>query len=260
MGDPTQVVGKRYGAWLIDGVIYFVLNTVIVRLLGTSAMRIDEVTDLGSATPEMFCDAYNRFNDGFCIASSNSATVIRNSQTGLLVFAALFVVFCVVQGVLGGSLGKRAVGLRIVKRDGSIAGIGASFIRTFAWIIDALPCIPLVGMITMATSKGHRRVGDMAAGTFVVAANRVGQPIVLPGEPGYGRLPNGAFPGGGPVGSTPWQQASSAAGYGAGSSSGYEADTPTWDAARNTYIKYDSAQSAWLELDTRTNEWGPIST
>lgn len=270
VGDPTDVTGKRLGAWLIDGVIYVVLSNVLTAVLGLGSFATRQITDLGNIPPETFCASWRAANDGICIASEDSVLLVDDPYGGLVVFAGLFILFCVVQGVLGGSLGKLAVGLRIVKRDGSQAGIGASFARTLMWIVDAIPCIPLVGLITMSTSKGHRRVGDMVAGTFVVPASHVGQPVILPGEPGYGRIPTGQAPWGGAPGTT--THGTPPAGYditglppatfGPGTSSEpqYEADTPSWDAARNTYIKYDSTRAAWLELDQATNQWVPIST
>lgn len=274
--DPTDVTGKRVGAWVIDGVIYTVLANILGAIFGTAVFKSYDLTGVSSG--DRFCDVWRQTNSGFCTASNETAFTVVDFEKFVILFLGLFIAYCVVQGLLGGSLGKLSMGLRIVKRDGSQAGIGASFIRTAMWIVDSLPCVPLVGLITLLSSKGHRRVGDMAAGTYVVSANQVGHPVILPGEAGYGRIPPGAhpgaygvpqtnpiqtyIPGGGtdpfgqpfdtPPASTPSQAPTT--------SSQYEADAPTWDVARNTYIKYDSAQSAWLELDQATQLWKPIST
>jgi hypothetical protein len=89
----------------------------------------------------------------------------------------------VLAGIAGGSIGKLAFGLRVVKKDtGKIAGVGPNIVRSLLWIVDGQPCgIPLVGLITGLTTKGHRRVGDMAAGTLVLRASAVGVPPVVPG-------------------------------------------------------------------------------
>jgi uncharacterized RDD family membrane protein YckC len=41
-------------------------------------------------------------------------------------------------------------------------------------IIDGLPVLYLVGIITIAASKNHQRVGDMAAATTVSYASKDG--------------------------------------------------------------------------------------
>ena len=47
--------------------------------------------------------------------------------------------------------------------------------------MDGFLCGPLVGGITMLSSSGNRRVGDMAAKTFVVRASQVGHPVPVGG-------------------------------------------------------------------------------
>jgi uncharacterized RDD family membrane protein YckC len=44
-------------------------------------------------------------------------------------------------------------------------------------IVDALFCF-LVGLITSLSTKGHQRVGDLVAKTWVVSARDVGYPPV----------------------------------------------------------------------------------
>ena len=85
----------------------------------------------------------------------------------------------------GGSVGKLLFGLRTVdKNTGAVAGFGKSFVRWILWVVDGFPyCLPLVGLITGLSTKGHRRVGDMAAGTLVVGKASVGTPPAYPGGP-----------------------------------------------------------------------------
>jgi hypothetical protein len=61
--------------------------------------------------------------------------------------------------------------------------------------VDGL-CAGLVGFIVALTSRGHRRVGDMAAKTFVVGGQYMGYPVAVPGMttnytayPGYPGYP-----------------------------------------------------------------------
>lgn len=297
--DPTDVVGKRVLAWIIDAVIYVVVSFGISAAIGGGSSVESHDLSSSAQTPEAFCTMWRETHNGYCSYSGTTATTFANSDiTRILIpFLVLFAIYCVVQGLLGGSLGKLAMGLRIVKSDGTQAGIGASFLRTFMWIVDAITCsIPLVGLITMMTTKGHRRVGDMAASTYVVRQEQVGHPVFLPGDPGYGYYgfsgqhdvytgQPGATPYGQPgqppygqPGQPPFGQPGSAP-YGQPEQPGqpgyfdqpttavspttdgtYEADKPTWDDARNTYIQFDSERNAWLEFDQTSQTWKPIST
>jgi uncharacterized RDD family membrane protein YckC len=49
-------------------------------------------------------------------------------------------------------------------------------VRNLLRVVDGLPFLYLVGIITIAASKRDQRVGDMAAGTIVVRAHAVGGP------------------------------------------------------------------------------------
>jgi uncharacterized RDD family membrane protein YckC len=71
----------------------------------------------------------------------------------------------------GQTLGKRLLGIRVVNQDGSRVSFGASFIRNILRIVDALPVLYIVGLITvLATGERRQRVGDLAARTRVVRA------------------------------------------------------------------------------------------
>lgn len=69
----------------------------------------------------------------------------------------------------GGTLGKRILGMKIVDAQGNKPGFGKSLVRNLLRIVDALPFAYLIGIIAVASSQTKQRVGDKAAGTFVVA-------------------------------------------------------------------------------------------
>ncbi len=100
------------------------------------------------------------------------------------------------EGIVGGTVGKLACGIRTVKHDGSVCGIGRALLRNMLLIIDAA-CLAIIGIITSATTKGHRRVGDMAASTLVVAKSQLGHPVNVPGvtSPVYDPYATGGYPG-----------------------------------------------------------------
>lgn len=250
--DPTNVIGKRIGAWVIDLIIYFVFATVITFALGGGPEVVFEEFP-NSAAAEAYCDRWEADNNGFCVhtgdSSQGNVIAVEASFASYIPWLLHFVIYVVISGLFGGSLGKLALGLRVVTADGRLAGMGKHLLRTVLWVADAFTCaIPVLGGILLVSTRGHRRVGDMAAGTFVVEKNRVGQPVVVPGL-NSPWVPTPA-PGGGL-----WDQGAMVPGQPATSPGG---DGPTWDEARGAYIQYDREQGVWLQWNESASQWRPI--
>lgn len=74
----------------------------------------------------------------------------------------------------GQTLGKRALGLAVVRADGAPVTFVASAIRNVLRVIDILPGTYLVGAVAIFFSGRNQRVGDIAAGTLVVQRPRAG--------------------------------------------------------------------------------------
>jgi uncharacterized RDD family membrane protein YckC len=71
----------------------------------------------------------------------------------------------------GQTLGKKLMKLRVVRVDGSPAGMREIAVRTLVRVLD-MQFAYLVGLIAMlATGKRRGRLGDLAAGTAVVSAD-----------------------------------------------------------------------------------------
>jgi uncharacterized RDD family membrane protein YckC len=68
----------------------------------------------------------------------------------------------------GQSPGKRWVGLRVIRGDGTPITLSESLIRNLARLVDFLPAAYGIGIVTMFIDKQSRRLGDLAAGTLVV--------------------------------------------------------------------------------------------
>ena len=77
--------------------------------------------------------------------------------------------FTYLEGSRGQTLGKSAMGIKVVMEKGKMT-YGASFIRNILRIIDFLPFIYILGFIVAVASKSNQRIGDLAARTFVVKA------------------------------------------------------------------------------------------
>lgn len=93
-----------------------------------------------------------------------------------VVAAIIFAWFCIYWGYYalfealwnGQTPGKRWAGIRVIKENGrpinAFEAIGRNLIR----IVDQLPGIYAVGIVTMLLNSKNRRLGDFVAGTIVV--------------------------------------------------------------------------------------------
>ena len=69
----------------------------------------------------------------------------------------------------GRTPGKRRQRIRVVRLDGSRIGVLESVIRNVVRLVDILPGTYAVGVTAMLFSRQGQRLGDMAAGTVVIA-------------------------------------------------------------------------------------------
>ena len=96
--------------------------------------------------------------------------------TGALVMLTLLVAwsyFVLLEWLWGGrTLGKRLFGLRVIGSDGAPASFTSVLIRNLVRIVDFLPAFYGLGLLAIVVSRRSQRLGDLAAGTFVVRAPR----------------------------------------------------------------------------------------
>ena len=128
-------VGRRAVAIIIDSILLMIVFWVIALMTG-------------GTTPEGF--------------SLTGAPALLSMLIGLAYFV-------VMEKTSGATLGKRAMGLKVVKEGGEALDWQASIIRNILRIIDGF-FFYLVGAIVVWTSKKKQRLGDMAAHTLVVSA------------------------------------------------------------------------------------------
>jgi uncharacterized RDD family membrane protein YckC len=77
--------------------------------------------------------------------------------------------FFVCEATMAQTLGKRAMGLRVMTRDGRAPSVNAISIRTVLRLIDDGP---IGALIIVLSGERRQRLGDLAAGTAVGAAGR----------------------------------------------------------------------------------------
>jgi len=68
----------------------------------------------------------------------------------------------------GRTPGKRMAGVRILDRNGGSPSTTALSIRNIFRLIDCLPVVYVVGLVTCLLTANRVRIGDMAAGTLLV--------------------------------------------------------------------------------------------
>ncbi len=274
--DPTAVMGRRILAYIIDGIVM----AVVVAALVVPALQGHVTKRIVSSDNTSFCQqSHPDFTNTACYQSGENVYFIDQDAAnaakarywaGWALSGILNLV--VLQSLAGASIGKLLVGLRVVRGDTrQTAGLGANLIRWLLLLIDGGCCI--IGLVTSFTTKGHKRVGDMAAGTLVVKSSAVGQRPTAMAPMGGQWMPPGAqqnWGGAPPAADQGW---ASPAGPAAGSwnppgaqaptpaatPSAQGGDAPQWDAARNAYIQYDRARGEWMQFDDATQAWKPIS-
>jgi len=85
----------------------------------------------------------------------------------LIWFLIAMAYYVVMEVQMGGTLGKLALGLKVVKEGGEKVDWQASIIRNLLRIVDGF-FFYLVGAIVVWTSKKKQRLGDIVAHTLVV--------------------------------------------------------------------------------------------
>jgi uncharacterized RDD family membrane protein YckC len=146
-GEAADVLGERMMAGLFDLVVLGAAFVGYGALIGA-------------------------FHRKLVLSSSGGIhTTWTVSVTGwrLVAFLALCLVYYfALEARFGRTVGKRLVGLRVLARDGAPASTRAILIRTVARVVDALPLLYVVGLISMLCGRPRRRLGDRLAGTIVV--------------------------------------------------------------------------------------------
>ncbi|PZG85018.1 RDD family protein, partial [Streptomyces sp. NTH33] len=160
-GPRLASMGRRLGARLIDGCIYFFVY-IIIAFAGAA----------GSVSAFQDCDP-NAADYDTCMNNAGSDFVAKfGAMIGFLVLIGLLYEWLMV-GLVGRTLGKMAVGLHVVNAEtGGKPGLGKSFIRWIIPLVGGFVCG--IGQLLVYLSpfwdKSGRQQGwhDKAAGTMVV--------------------------------------------------------------------------------------------
>lgn len=92
----------------------------------------------------------------------------------------------------GQTVGKRVLGIRVVRMDGSPVGLYESAVRNLCRAVDFLPMLYAGGCLSMLLTAQHRRLGDLLAGTLLVREERIDLDKYTAPAPGQGVPVEGA--------------------------------------------------------------------
>ncbi len=68
----------------------------------------------------------------------------------------------------GQSLGKKAMGIKVVRVDGAEPGLSDYFLRAVFHIVDSLASLSVLAALLISSSPKNQRLGDMTANTTVI--------------------------------------------------------------------------------------------
>ncbi|MBP2017404.1 putative RDD family membrane protein YckC [Symbiobacterium terraclitae] len=150
-------LGSRFLAALIDALVQYgvIFALMLVTLPSFSIAAI--------------------FEEATAFATINFVLAIL-----LVAVALLFFLYKLLLEALwnGQTLGKRAVGIRVVQANGMPVTFLQVVIRNLLRIIDYLPGYYLIGSICVLATRRRQRLGDLAAGTVVVRDRPAELPVV----------------------------------------------------------------------------------
>jgi uncharacterized RDD family membrane protein YckC len=100
-------------------------------------------------------------------------TLDARSQDALLSLLPAAVLYFLYHPILevimrGKTPGKRIAGIRVASRSGGTPSTAALLIRNLFRLIDSLPALYVIGLISCFVTANRVRIGDMAAGTLLV--------------------------------------------------------------------------------------------
>ncbi len=149
--------GSRILAGLLDQMIVLSIEIGLLfaaLLFGVLGEWINE-TDIQSAADEL--------------SRGGGPTAYLFAISLVAGFVVNFGYYVVLEMVTNGqTIGKRALGIRVIRDGGYGLTLTASLLRNLARLVDMLPQTYLVGMVVMIAHRKEKRLGDMMAGTVVV--------------------------------------------------------------------------------------------
>lgn len=155
---PVAGLGSRFLALLTDSVIQYAAVMVLFLLLVL-----------------VFSGAKKTAVGGV----SDKAGMWILAGIGLLFFLLYWGYYTLFETYWNGQTpGKKLLKIRVIKDTGRQVTLFESMARNIMRVVDYLPGMYLIGVITMLCNKENRRLGDLVAGTIVVHERVNEQPML----------------------------------------------------------------------------------
>ncbi len=146
---PLAGLGSRFLALLLDTVIQFAANIVLVIVI----VLVFSAASASGATNHMSDRAGKWFVAGIILVY-------------FLLFWGYFSLFEALRN--GQTPGKRVLKIRVIKASGRQITFFEALARNLVRVVDSLPGMYLVGVVSILLTKENKRLGDMVADTIVV--------------------------------------------------------------------------------------------
>jgi len=140
---PVAGIGSRFVALLVDYVIWLIFIIALILLFNYVDPSLTHFSKLGEKWAEAILT--------------------------LILFGLYWGYFTLFEAFWNGRTpGKRLAKIRVIQRSGRGIGLFEAMTRNLLRVIDQIPLVYAVGVITIFLTKHHQRLGDLAAGTLVV--------------------------------------------------------------------------------------------
>jgi uncharacterized RDD family membrane protein YckC len=141
---PSEAVGPRLFAGIIDILLWLILFAVAAKTFGTTTHPVN--------------------------GSTTGTYVYLSGLPFLLYIGVELVYFIILEWLFGATIGKLLVGVCVVSEKGRRITLKQFITRNTLRAIDAFPYVPpyLVGLVFVAADNNKRRLGDKAANTLVI--------------------------------------------------------------------------------------------
>jgi len=146
-GYDVAGIGSRFLAALVDSIIILLSQIIVFATLFFVLSSI-----------------YGNLDD-----LDDSLMAWLMALIGLIAFGMLWGYYIFFELLWNGqSPGKRWVGLRVIRTDGTPITLSETIIRNLVRLVDFLPAYYGLGVVIMFINDQARRLGDLAAGTLVI--------------------------------------------------------------------------------------------
>jgi uncharacterized RDD family membrane protein YckC len=159
---PIAGVGSRFVAILLDSLIQFGTILLLVLLFALIATIFPGSAGHKSGNSEM--------------SISDKWVIAILILIGFTLYTGYYILFEAFWH--GQTPGKRVMKLRVIKDSGRQITFFESLARNTIRIVDSLPSMYLVGVLSMLCTRANKRLGDLAAGTVVVHERSDDQPML----------------------------------------------------------------------------------